>query len=148
MDEIVSLQQIFGMGEIQKMLGGTELSGKVIEAPPIYYMKPEFDFRRPVFALAILCLGLFILSQNIILLVLVGLVFLAFFVVMSLLHIHILPLLFDLVLLRAHTSHGKNDDVPVRDVVIQDSDGTHLVRIMGQLVIGNISNLNSAKFDH
>jgi hypothetical protein len=121
----------------QQFLEGTELRGKVIEIQPPYYMKPEFNMGKPILILGILCIALFILSQNLILLILVGGAILLIGAVMSFLHIPVMFIAFEMIMMQSRGS-GRGD-VQVRDVVIQDSDGNHLVRIMGQLTIGNIS---------
>ena len=120
---------------IQKGMGFAELQGKVISVRPTYYMPSEFNWLQiPVFLFILLILFFVIKTFFLLFLILLVLILIIGYFIGSSIILILLGILF----LRP-LSAMKKGDLPVQDIIIQDASGNHLVRIMGHLVVGTVS---------
>jgi hypothetical protein len=120
---------------IKKWIGFADLQGKVISVRPTYYMPAGFNWMQiPVFLFILLIVYFIIKTYFLLFLILFVLILIIGYFIGA----PIFYILLGLFLLRP-LSGMKKGDVTVQDIIVQDASGNHLVRIMGHLIVGTVS---------
>lgn len=115
------------------LFGISELNGKVIHIKPMYFQPPDFNWNKALIFLIILIPLMYLMAILIIFLIII-------YIVLKLIGINInfSNLFFGLSIFRSNQQNSRQE-IPVQDIIIQESRGKHLVRIKGHLKIGNVS---------
>lgn len=120
---------------ITQFLGFAELHGKVINIHPTYSQPPGFNWKKVLLFFVIILFVIYLIKVFLFFIILL----IIFLIIMSLLRVPISSILFGMFMLRSRSQRTSRQEIPVQDVIIQNSDGNHLVRIKGYLKIGSIS---------
>jgi hypothetical protein len=128
------------LDEVQKFLGLTEVSGKVINVHPTYFVPPSFSWGKAFLVLLLLLFLLYLVMTNLFLMLLLGALLVGIVVVLSFLNISATSILYGVLMLRSFSPAPQRQEDPVRDIILQSSGGDNqMVRITGQLVVGSVS---------
>jgi len=133
-DEFTEKQRFDFLG----FLGLRKLAGTVIAVEPPYMAKPETDWRRILFKLAMGILLLPVILGVVISALIIGLAFSFLGIGSSKLFSGLASQMVGYFL--TGKLFGPKEQVPVRDIRLRDaSEQEHLVRIRGELVAGNVN---------
>ena len=124
---------------ITQFLGFAELHGKVINMHPTYFQPPGFNWKKVLLFFVIILFVISLIKVFLFFIILLIIFLIIMVIIMSLLHVPISSILYGMFMLRSRSQRTSRQELPVQDVIIQNSDGTHLVRITGYLKIGSIS---------
>lgn len=134
----IQTTKIQPVNPIKEFFGFAELDGKVVNVNPIYFQPPDFNWNKVLLSFIIILFLLNSLQSMIsLLIVFIGIILIFWLSFRMLIPIDMsnMFLSFFQLLFR----RNPKTDIPVQDIIVQDSKGKHLVRIKGHLSIGSVS---------
>jgi hypothetical protein len=116
------------------LFGISDLNGKVININPTYFQPPDFNWNRVLIFLVLFIPLIYLMTLVIVFLIII-------YIVLKLIgiNINLFNIFFGLSVLKPPFQQNSRLEIPVQDIIVQDSSGKHLVRIKGLLKIGNVS---------